>query len=265
MTIKADAKLKTASANLSNLLDVTIIVVDWNCLERGQVDNEQIREDTGVMVDRLERQVRDLFPKTAEAINAELHRFAVESEPYSINAELSDPDEPLPGVIPIGPDIVIGTSAHHAAVLFLQRCIVEEFWKDNPFMHEKWALDILPNIKKKELKVRLHWERLRVFKTSEFKTDHTFLSVEKLMKSAGEKTVTRSQVRDYVASRRGEVYKPGWGREYFAEWPKAINEPDKKKSKKSKNESGSGGYKYIFSELKPILKEQFRDIDWDKF
>ncbi len=169
-----DEELKAASANLEYYLNSAILVINWNCMDQGEVEEDGKREKIAAAYNRFEIQIRDRFPKTAAIINSSLHLFAAISDLYTIDIDFSDPERYVPDSYYEEPDLVIGTSAHQAVIFFLQRAIEADFWKNTKFILDKWHTELLPKLFQKQLQARMHWERLRVFKTSVIRGNHAF-------------------------------------------------------------------------------------------
>jgi hypothetical protein len=165
-------KLKAASANLSFHLWYAVRVIKWHSWEQKTVKDKLKREKITASFDGIENQVRDWFPQAAGFINDSLHVFAAESELYTIESVAPDKHPFLASLDYY--DAIIGTSAHHACVLFLQRCIDANFWKDSKHIQDRWQDDLLPKLNLNQLKAKLLWERLRVFETSDFQFNHTY-------------------------------------------------------------------------------------------
>lgn len=260
MNAKDNEKLKAASANLSYYLDSAILVINWNCMDQGEVEEDGKREKIAAAYNRFEIQIRDRFPKTAKIINSSLHLFAAISDLYTIDIDFSDPEMYVPDSYYEEPDLVIGTSAHQAVIFFLQRAIEADFWKNTKFIIDKWHTELLPKLFQKQLQARMHWERLRVFKTSVFQADHAFEKIPEIQL----RTITRGQVKGIIdAKRENKECKYTLKRKHYEEWPEPLNK--KKDKSNSKNSSGSSGYKYDLKELIPVLNRQFPGIDWEKF
>lgn len=160
--------LKAASINLSHYLHSVIRIIKWNSVEQNNVKD---KDSLAKMIERfqgIENMVREKFPQTAELILDSLHYFASKSDLYTIES-IAQEENFLSTML--GIDVhneIIGTSAHHACVMFLQQCLHQDFWKDSKPKLEKWHNELLPKLKQNQLRARLAWERLRVFETSDF-------------------------------------------------------------------------------------------------
>lgn len=167
-----DKNLKVASAKLSFCLYQAVRVLNWHSWEKTNVKDEAKREKITEKFDEMESQVRDNSSKAAAVINESLHIFAAKSDLYAIDSE-APPRHPLFWYFDEY-DEIIGTSAHHACLLFLRRCIAANFWKDNQSIQDRWKSELLPKLNQNQLRARMAWERFRVFETSNFNVDHDY-------------------------------------------------------------------------------------------
>ncbi|WP_339686804.1 hypothetical protein [Gimesia maris] len=166
-----DEKLKAASSNLTIYLMYAVRVLNWHSWEKLKVKDEAKREKVTASFDRMENKVRESFPNADEILNNSFHVFAAKSDLYSFES-VAPPSNPFIFIEEY--DEIIGTSAHHACVCFLRRCLRTDFWKDNQSVMDRWKSELLPKLNQNQLQKRMYWERMRVFETSDFGVNHNY-------------------------------------------------------------------------------------------
>ncbi|WP_417378169.1 hypothetical protein [Gimesia sp.] len=167
-----DEKLKAASSNLVIYLVYAVRVINWHSWEKARVKDKAKREKVTANFDSMENKVRENFPNADEIINNSFHVFAAKSDLYSIESVAIPSTNPFIFVEEY--DEIIGTSAHHACVCFLRRCLRADFWKDNQSVMDRWKSELLPKLNQNQLQLRMYWERMRVFETSDFGVNHNY-------------------------------------------------------------------------------------------
>lgn len=136
--------------------------------------------------------IRERSTDTIAILEKCLHRFAKVSDICEINLHPEPPGPYAPNPYPpIDRLRLIGTSAHHAGVLFLRKCLASDFLDKLtdiglPDISHKW-LEIRHGIDFPSLMIRMDWERMKAFDTSDFQPNatHTVVpSIEEFIEDA---------------------------------------------------------------------------------
>lgn len=135
---------------------------DKECAEA--FENESKRAH--IYIGKQKTHGEELFPDVISKIKSNLHIFADVSNIVDLEIEplVDDKWDEESGYRYDQPDNILGTSAHHAGVLFLENALINSFWDDR---REAFSYQLPPKINYKLLNVKIHQERLRVFRTSE--------------------------------------------------------------------------------------------------
>lgn len=117
-------------------------------------------------LDYFKNAVESYAPGIISVINRHLHLFADISDVVDLSISADKSNDVIEAQDPEThysvPGNIIGTSAHHAGILFLEAALNYDFWVPNP-IDDKWYFP--PSFNKDWLLAKLHWERLRLFKS----------------------------------------------------------------------------------------------------
>lgn len=131
---------------------------DSNCLSLGS--------PTECELDYFKNAVESYAPGIISVINRHLHLFADVSDVVDLSISPDKSKDVTEAQVPENhysiPGNIIGTSAHHAGILFLDAALSFDFWVPNP-MDDYWYFP--PSFNKDWLLAKLQWERLRLFKS----------------------------------------------------------------------------------------------------
>lgn len=150
--------LKSESLNLSRQIQrASTVIKKYRDIQNGgrnfvsSRSLEEIHEDER----KFEAETRTASLRAVSVLSTCLQRFAHVSEPFTIEVNYRKPEE-IPKGLPDKPLQIIGTSAHHAGILYIQRCLSTEYYG---FEYVSLNADFDEQI----LDARIQWERMRVF------------------------------------------------------------------------------------------------------
>ena len=115
-------------------------------------------------LDYFKNAVESYAPGIISVINRHLHLFANISDVVDLSISPDKSNDVMEVQAPEThysvPGNIIGTSAHHAGILFLEAALNYDFWFPNP-IEDNWYFP--PSFNKDWILAKLHWERLRLF------------------------------------------------------------------------------------------------------
>lgn len=126
---------------------------------------EHQSEQAFINISKRKARADELFPEVILKIKSNLHIFADISNIVDLDIKplIDNKWDRVSEVEYSKPDNILGTSAHHAGVLFLEKALINSFWDDS---EERFFYELPPEFDYKLLNVKIHQERLRVFRVS---------------------------------------------------------------------------------------------------
>ncbi|KAA0139183.1 hypothetical protein FYZ48_11115 [Gimesia chilikensis] len=159
-----EAEIKEASIKLNQLIETSLIIVDK---KRSNKKMRPFRDKIlQAEIEAIDQKVEDETRKDAldvvSVLMKCLHEFANVSDICILDINPQSLEE-LSLLSLRKPLRLIGTSAHHAAALFLQQCLANDFMNHYPEVLDKWVV-IRNSIDPQLLLARIDWERMKRFK-----------------------------------------------------------------------------------------------------